>query len=505
MERCGTFASPALDLTRHPRHVRRQRNGADPMAGATATSIKTTEKSREPAASAAAIAALKAAFGDRIVTSPAVREQHGNTVTWIVNQPPDAVVYPQSTEEVQQIVCICAAHGMPIIPFGVGTSLEGHVNAPFGGVSIDFRDMNKVLAVHAEDLDCVIEPGITRKALNEQLRDSGLFFPIDPGADASLGGMAATRCSGTNAVRYGTMKDNVIALKVVLANGEVIDTARRARKTSAGYDLTRLMVGSEGTLGIITQLTLKLSGIPEAISGGVCPFPSVEACCNTAIHTIQSGIPIARIELLDALQVRACNLHSKLGLPETPMLFLEFHGTEASVAEQSKRFGEIAAEFGGGPFTWTTRPEERTKLWEARHHAALSNIALRPGAQIVATDVCVPISRLAECVTETQADIAASRILAPIVGHVGDGNFHLTLLIDMHDADEVKRAKALSERLVERALAMDGTCTGEHGVGQGKMKYLLAEHGAAALAVMASIKRALDPQDIMNPGKIVAL
>ena len=452
-----------------------------------------------------AIAALTAAFGNRVVTSQAVREQHGNTVTWIANQPPDAVVFPQSTEEVQQIVRICAGDGVAMIPYGVGTSLEGHVNAPAGGVSIDFRDMNKVLAVHAEDLDCIIEPGITRKALNEQLRDSGLFFPIDPGADASLGGMAATRCSGTNAVRYGTMKDNVLALKVVLANGEVIDTARRAKKTSAGYDLTRLMVGSEGTLGIITQLTLRLSGIPEAISGGICPFPSVEACCNTAIHTIQSGIPVARIELLDALQVRAVNLHSKLGLAETPMLFLEFHGTEASVAEQSKRFGEIAADFGGGPFTWTTRPEERTKLWEARHHAALSNFALRPGAAMVPTDVCVPISRLAECVTETQRDIAESRILAPIVGHVGDGNFHLTLLVDMDDADEVRRAKALSERLVERALAMDGTCTGEHGVGQGKMKYLVAEHGAAALAVMASIKRALDPQNIMNPGKIVAL
>ena len=452
-----------------------------------------------------AIVALTAAFGNRVVTSQAVREQHGNTVTWIANQPPDAVIFPQSTEEVQQTVRICAENSVAIIPYGVGTSLEGHVNAPAGGVSIDFRDMHKVLAVHAEDLDCVVEPGITRKALNEQLRDSGLFFPIDPGADASLGGMAATRCSGTNAVRYGTMKDNVLALKVVLANGEVIDTARRAKKTAAGYDLTRLMVGSEGTLGVITQLTLKLSGIPEAISGGICPFPSVEACCNTTIHTIQSGIPVARIELLDALQVRAVNLHSRLGLTETPMLFLEFHGTEASVAEQSKRFGEIAAEFGGGPFTWTTRPEERTKLWEARHHAALSNFALRPGAAMVPTDVCVPISRLAECVIETQRDIAESRILAPIVGHVGDGNFHLTLLVDMDDADEVRRAKALSERLVERALAMDGTCTGEHGVGQGKMKYLVAEHGAAALAVMASIKRALDPQNIMNPGKIVAL
>lgn len=467
--------------------------------------VAAAQSGRNPAAIKKTVAALTAAFGNRVVTSQAVREQHGNTMTWIANQPPDAVVYPQSTEDVQKVVRICADNGVAIIPFGVGSSLEGHVNAPVGGVSIDFRDMNKVLVVHAEDLDCIVEPGITRKALNEQLRDSGLFFPIDPGADASLGGMAATRCSGTNAVRYGTMKDNVLALKVVMANGEVVDTARRAKKTSAGYDLTRLMVGSEGTLGVITQLTLRLSGIPEAISGGTCPFPSVEACCNTTIHTIQSGIPVARIELLDALQVRACNMHSKLGLPETPMLFLEFHGTEASVAEQSERFGEIAAEFGGGPFTWTTRPEERTRLWEARHHAALSNFALRPGASMVPTDVCVPISRLAECLTDTQRDIEQSRILAPIVGHVGDGNFHLTLLIDMNDPDEVKRAKDLSERLVERALAMDGTCTGEHGVGQGKMKYLAAEYGTAALAVMASIKRALDPQNIMNPGKIVAL
>ncbi len=463
------------------------------------------ETRRDAAAVQKAVAELTAAFGNRVVTSQAVREQHGNTLTWIPNQPPDAVVFPQGTDDVQQVVRICAAHRVPIIPFGVGSSLEGHVNAPQGGVSVDFRDMSRVLQVHAEDLDCVVAPGITRKALNEHLRDSGLFFPIDPGADASLGGMAATRCSGTNAVRYGTMKDNVLALKVVLANGEVIDTARRAKKTAAGYDLTRLMVGSEGTLGIITELTLKLSGIPEAIAGGSCPFPSIEACCNATIQTIQSGIPVARIELLDALQVRAVNMHSKLGLPETPLLLLEFHGTEASVAEQSQRFGEIASEFGGGPFAWATRPEDRTRLWEARHHAAMSNFALRPGAQMVPTDVCVPISRLAECVTETQADIERTGIMAPIVGHVGDGNFHLTLLVDMNDADEVKRARALNERLVERALAMDGTCTGEHGVGQGKMKYLVAEHGAAALAVMASIKRALDPQNILNPGKIVAL
>ncbi len=466
---------------------------------------KAQQENRNPAAVQKALDQLAAAFGNRMVTSLAVREQHANTLTWVPNQPPDAVIYPQSTEDVQKIVRICATHGLPIIPFGVGTSLEGHVNAPFGGVSLDFRDMNKVLAVHAEDLDCVIEPGITRKALNEYLRDSGLFFPIDPGADATLGGMAATRASGTNAVRYGTMKDNVLSLEVVTAEGEVMQTGSRAKKTSAGYDLTRLIVGSEGTLGIITRLTLKLSGIPEAIAGGICPFPSVEACCNATIHTIQSGIPVARIELLDALQVKAVNMHSKLGLPETPLLLLEFHGTEASVAEQSERFGEIADEFGGGPFTWATRPEERTRLWEARHHAAFSNVALRPGAQMVATDVCVPISRLAECVTETQSDIAESRIVAPIVGHVGDGNFHLTLLVDMDDADEVKRAKALSQRLVERALAMDGTCTGEHGVGQGKMQYLLAEHGPVAMAAMAAIKRALDPQNIMNPGKIVAL
>jgi D-lactate dehydrogenase (cytochrome) len=460
---------------------------------------------RDPKAIAAAVAALNAAFGNRVVTSMAVRQQHGNTVTWHENQAPDAVVFPQSAADVQQIVRICAAGNVPIIPFGTGTSLEGHVNAPQGGVSIDFRDMNKVLTVHPEDLDCVIEPGVTRKQLNEYLRSDGVFFPIDPGADASLGGMAATRASGTNAVRYGTMKDNVLALKVVTANGELMTTARRAKKTSAGYDLTRLMVGSEGTLGVITELTLRLYGLPEAIAGGTCPFPSVEACCNTAIATIQTGIPIARIEMLDALQVKAINLHSKLGLAETPMLFVEFHGTEASVAEQSTRFGEIAAENGGGPFQWTTKPEERTKLWDARHHAAFSNFALRPGSQMIATDVCVPISRLAECVTETQKDIAATDLVAPIVGHVGDGNFHLTLLIKMDDADEVSRAKAFNERLIERALAMDGTCTGEHGVGQGKIKYLLAEHGAPALAAMAAIKRALDPHNIMNPGKILAL
>ena len=453
----------------------------------------------------AVIAALAARFGNRLVTSQAVREQHGHTTTWIATQPPDAVVFPQTTEDVRDIVRLCAQHRVPVIGFGTGTSLEGQVNAPRGGVCLDFRDMNRVLKVHAEDLDCVIEPGITRKQLNESLRDQGVFFPIDPGADASLGGMAATRASGTNAVRYGTMKDNVLALKVVLANGEVMSTARRAKKTSAGYDLTRLMVGSEGTLGVITELTLRLSGIPEAISSGVCPFPSVEAACNAAILAIQSGIPVARIELLDALQVKACNAYSNLTLPETPMLFLEFHGTAASVAEQSERFSEIARELGGGPFDWATRVEQRTRLWQARHDAYWAARRLRPGTQALSSDVCVPISRLAECVVATQEDAAASRFIAPIVGHVGDGNFHLLLLIDLDDGEEIKRAEALLERLVERALAMDGTCTGEHGIGQGKMKYLKAEHGEPALDAMRAIKRALDPLDIMNPGKIFSL
>jgi D-lactate dehydrogenase (cytochrome) len=462
-------------------------------------------RGRDPAAVNAVLAALAAKFGNRLVTSQAVREQHANTTTWIANEPPDAVVFPQATEEVQEIVRLCAERRVPVIPFGTGTSLEGHINAPYGGVSIDLRDMNRVLAVNAQDLDCVIEPGITRKQLNEYLRDQGLFFPLDPGADASLGGMAATRCSGTNAVRYGTMKDNVLALKVVLANGELMTTGRRAKKSSAGYDLTRLMVGAEGTLGVITELTLKLSGIPEAISAGVCPFPSVEAACNATIATIQFGVLVARIELLDEVQVKATNLYSKLALPEVPMLFVEFHGSPAGVAEQAERFGEIARDLGGGPFEWATKPEDRSRLWQARHDAYWAGRALRAGAQALATDVCVPISRLAECVAATQRDIAELGLVAPILGHVGDGNFHLTLLVDMADAAEVKAAKTLCERLVERALAMDGTCTGEHGVGQGKMKYLAGELGGAALASMAAIKRALDPQDIMNPGKIVAL
>ena len=462
-------------------------------------------RKRNSEAVAATIGAIAARFGNRLVTSQAVREQHANTTTWIPNEPPDAVLFPQSTGDVQDLVRICARHRVPVIPFGAGTSLEGHVNAPFGGICIDFRDMNSVIAVNSSDLDCIVQPGITRKQLNEHLRDQGLFFPIDPGADASLGGMAATRCSGTNAVRYGTMKDNVLALKAVLANGELITTGKRAKKSAAGYDLTRLIVGSEGTLAVITELTLKLFGIPEAISAGVCQFSSVQAACDAAIATIQSGIPVARIELLDEVQVKATNLYSKLALPETPMLFLEFHGSESSVAEQSARFGEIAREMGGSSFEWATKAEDRTRLWQARHDAYWAGRALRPGVQALATDVCVPISRLSECVTQTQRDIAAHGLVAPILGHVGDGNFHLTLLVDMNDADELSAAKTLCERLVERALAMDGTCTGEHGVGEGKMKYLARELGAQALQAMAAIKRALDPDNILNPGKIVAL
>lgn len=458
-----------------------------------------------PEAVAAVTQALAASFGNRLVTSLAVRQQHGHTLTWIPNQPPDAVVFPHSTDEVSQIVKLCAMHGVPVIAFGTGTSLEGHVNAAFGGVCIDMSQMKRIIAVHAEDLDVVVEAGVTRKELNEHLRDQGLMFPIDPGADASIGGMAATRASGTNAVRYGTMKDNVLALTAVMADGSIVRTSTRARKTSAGYDLTRLLVGSEGTLGIITEVTLKLHGIPEAIAAGVCPFPSVKAACDATILTIQTGLPVARIELLDDVMIRGVNLHAKLSLPETTMLFVEFHGTEAGVKEQSERFGEIAAEFGGGPFEWATKAEDRSKLWQARHDAYWAAKALRPGFDSVATDVCVPISQLAECVEETKRDIEASGLIAPIAGHVGDGNFHTQPLVDLADTAEVERAQAFIDRLVKRALAMGGTCTGEHGVGQKKMKYLEQEHGAEALAVMRVLKRALDPRNILNPGKIVAL
>lgn len=450
-----------------------------------------------------ALAELAARFGNKFVSSLVVREQHANVTTFLPNEPPDAVVFAESIDDVQAAVQICAAHKVPVIAWGAGTSLEGHVNAPYGGVCIDLSGMNRILAVHAEDLDCVIEPGVTRKRLNEELRDQGLFFPIDPGADASLGGMASTRASGTNAVRYGTMKDNVLALKVVMPDGKLITTSRRARKSSAGYDLTRLFVGAEGTLGIIVEITLKLYGIPESIVAGVCPFPTISDACNAVIATIQSGIPVARIELLDEVQVRASNAYAKLDLPETPHLFLEFHGTPAGAAEQAERFGEIAADNGGGPFTWAGKPEDRTKLWQARHDAYWSALPLRPGAKAVATDVCVPISRLAECVEATKADIVEMGLVAPIVGHVGDGNFHTTLMVDVADPADVAKAEVFMKRLVERALAMEGTCTGEHGVGEGKKKYLLAEHGAGTLDAMRALKQAFDPDNIMNPGKIV--
>ena len=459
-------------------------------------------EARNDAGIAAALPILRQRLGDRCADSDALRTQHGHQMTWLVNQPPDAVVFPQSTEEVVEIVRICAAYGVPMIPFGAGSSLEGHVNAPQGGVSVDMSRMNSILAVHPEDLDAVVEPGVTRKQLNEYLRDQGLFFPIDPGADATLGGMAATRASGTNAVRYGTMRDNVISLTAVMPDSAVVKTGNRAKKSAAGYDLARLLIGSEGTLGIITELVLRLQGIPEAIAGGVVPFATVEAACNATILTIQSGIPVARIELVDSLMVKACNAYSKLDLPETPHLFVEFHGSSGSVKEQAEAFGEIAAECGGGDFVWATRPEERTRLWQARHDAYWASFTLRPGAKAIATDACVPISRLAECVTETVADVERSRLLAPIVGHVGDGNFHLTVLVDMNDRDEVARCEGLISRLNLRAIAMEGTCTGEHGIGQGKMKYLGIEQGSG-LEVMRAIKRTIDPQGIMNPGKIV--
>src|ERR1700685_4305731 len=431
--------------------------------------ITNNPKRPEPQALAGTLEALAARFGNRLITSQAVRDQHAHTTTWLTPQPPDAVVMAQETSDIQDVLRICAKHGVPVIAFGTGTSLEGQVNAPAGGICVDLRDMNKVLEVHAEDLDCVIEPGVTRKALNEHLRDQGVFFPIDPGADASLGGMASTRASGTNAVRYGTMRDNVLALKVVRGDGEIITTGTRAKKSSAGYDLTHLFVGAEGTLGIICELTIKLRGIPETI----------------------------------AAQVRACNSYSKLSLPETPLLLLEFHGSETEVAEQSRNFSEIARECGGGEFTWTTRPEDRTKLWQARHDTSWAVKALRPGAGVVATDVCVPISRLADCVTETEADLKRFNLLSPIVGHVGDGNFHCSLACDVDDRDEMVRGEEFMHRLVERAQAMGGTCTGEHGIGQGKQKYLKAELGPEALDAMRAIKQALDPQNIFNPGKIL--
>ncbi len=447
---------------------------------------------------------LRQIVGDRVTTADAVREQHGKDESFHPCIPPDAVVFAQSTDEVSRVVSACAERGVPVIPFGTGTSLEGHVAALQGGVSVDVTQMNKVLAVNAEDLDCRVQPGVTRKQLNEYLRDTGLFFPIDPGADASLGGMTATRASGTNAVRYGTMRENVLSLEVVLADGRVIRTARRSKKTSAGYDMTRLFVGSEGTLGVITEVTLRLYGIPEAMSAAVCSFPDLESAVNTVILTIQSGVPVARIELLDDVQMDACNKYSDLDYPVAPTLFFEFHGSEKGVVEQVEQVEAIAADFGAAEFKWASKAEDRSKLWQARHDAYYAGIALRPGAKGIATDVCVPISRLAECILETKKDVVESGLIAPIVGHVGDGNFHLVIVVDPDDKEEMARAEALNERMVMRALAMDGTCTGEHGVGYGKIGFLEAEHGEA-LSVMRDIKRALDPGNIMNPGKIIRL
>ena len=450
----------------------------------------------------AAISRLSVLLGDRLSTSAAVREQHGRDESWHETHAPDAVAFAQSTEEVAQIVKVCHETGTPVIPYGTGTSLEGHVQALYGGICIDLTQMNQVLEVNAEDLDCTVQPGVTRKQLNEFLRDTGLFFPIDPGANASIGGMTATRASGTNAVRYGTMRENVLALTVVLADGRVIKTARRARKSSAGYDLTRLFVGSEGTLGVITEITLRLYGIPETIASAVVPFEDIEGAVNTVILTIQSGIPVARIELLDDVQIDAICKYSGLDYPVKPTLFLEFHGTERGAAEQSEMVKEIAGEFGGGEFSWTTQAEERNKLWQARHDAAYAAKALRKGCEMWPTDVCVPISRLAECILETKKDLETCSVPAPLVGHVGDGNFHLAFVLDPDNPDELAEVQALNDRLIARALAMEGTCTGEHGVGLGKQKFLVAEHGEA-VSVMRLVKQALDPDNIMNPGKML--
>ncbi len=448
------------------------------------------------------LADLASRFGERFSTAQAVREQHGKDESHFAACPPEAVVFAQSTEEVAAAVKACAARGVPVIAFGTGTSLEGHVAALSGGVCIDVAGMNRVLEVRPEDLDVTVQPGVTRKQLNEYLRDTGLFFPIDPGADASLGGMAATRASGTNAVRYGTMRENVLSLQVVLPDGRVIRTSKRARKSAAGYDLTRLFVGSEGTLGIITELTLRLHGIPEAISAAVCPFSSIEAAVNTVILTIQSGVPVARIEFLDKVMIDAVNRHSKTDHRVAPTLFFEFHGSPASVQEQAEKVEAIAAEFGAEGFRWATGAEERTKLWAARHNAYYAGVALRPGCRAWTTDACVPISRLAECLLETEEDLKSTPLTSAIVGHVGDGNFHVMLLVDPAKPEEIAEAERINHRIVRRALAMDGTCSGEHGIGHGKMAFLEEEYGEA-LDVMRAIKRAIDPAGIMNPGKIV--
>jgi len=452
---------------------------------------------------AALIAELKAHFGDRCSTALVVREQHGRDESaYTTVPPPAAVVFAECTDDVSQTVRMAAVYNVPIIPFGVGTSLEGHLLAVQGGISIDLGRMNKVLSINPEDLTVTVQAGVTRKQLNEEVKSTGLFFPIDPGADATIGGMSATRASGTNAVRYGTMRENVLGLEVVTASGEVIRTGTRARKSSAGYDLTRLMVGSEGTLGVITEITVKLYPLPEAVSAATCSFPSIEAAVRTTIQIIQMGIPIARVELIDAHAVRMVNAHSKLTLPEQPMLLMEFHGSPASVKEQAETVQEIASEFEGHAFAWATTPEERTRLWTARHNAYFAGIQSRPGCRAISTDTCVPISRLADCLLESVAEVEASGIPYFLVGHVGDGNFHFGYLIDPNSAEERATAETLNNQLVARALSLEGTCTGEHGIGLHKMDFLVTEAGAGAVNMMRTIKHALDPKNIMNPGKV---
>lgn len=449
------------------------------------------------------IESLRALLGDRVSTSESVREHHSHGESWHAPGLPDCVVFPTSTEEVSAIVKLCAEHRRPIVPFGMGSSLEGHVNAIHGGVSIDMTRMTKVLRLSPEDLDITVEAGLTRLKLDAHLKNTGLMFPIDPGADATIGGMAATRASGTTAVRYGTMRDNVLGTTVVLADGRIIKTGGRARKSSSGYDLTRLMVGSEGTLGVITELTLRLYGRPEVVRAAVCPFASMEGAAKTVIQAIQLGIPVARIEIIDEVQLRVVNAYSKTNYPLEPTLFFEFHGiSEVSVEDQIRAVEEIAREHGAKKFKWAASLEDRNTLWQARHNAYYAAVASRPGARAWTTDICVPISHLAECILETQEDLKASRIEAPLVGHAGDGNFHLIIMLNPDDKAEFDTVTGISERLVKRALKFGGTCSGEHGVGFGKLKYLDAEHGAA-LDVMRAIKRALDPTNLMNPGKLI--
>ncbi len=449
-----------------------------------------------------AIAELTSLLGQRLTRSKSDLDLHGGSETHFPLSPPDAVAYPDSTEEVARIVRTCARHGCPLVGWGTGTSLEGQAQALEGGVSVDFSRMNRILAVRPEDMDVTIQPGVTREALNEDLRATGLFFPVDPGANASLGGMASTRASGTTAVRYGTMRDNVLGLEVVTADGAVIRTGSRARKSSSGYDLTALFVGAEGTLGLITELTLRLQGQPEAISAAVCAFPDVASAVQAVIETIQMGLPLARIELMDPDSVAAVNAYAGMDLPETTHLLLEFHGSETGVAEQAETFGTIAADHGGAGFEWATRTEDRTALWTMRHNAFHAILAARPGARSIVTDICVPISRLAQAIEGTRADLAQAGVQGPILGHVGDGNFHAILMFDETDADEVTRAKAAAHRMVERALTLGGTATGEHGIGVGKRDYMAREH-EAAWPLMGALKRALDPAGIMNPGKLV--